>query len=155
MKVLYQNYRQQKQSSKVMSSYIAQAAAKGATEEELDILCQAYLLEQKYRLSVNPTVTESRPATSRIHEIAVFDTRSDAEKVYRHMLEMVDRYGMINVNDYYELCGLEDKTAYEFNYYGWSKDTVSNMSIVRIGSNYMIDVPRAVHFFQMKGENHA
>lgn len=155
MKVLYQNYRQQKQSSKVMSSYIAQAAAKGATEEELDILCQAYLLEQKYRLSVNPTVTESRPAICRIHEIAVFDTRSDAEKVYRHMLEMVDRYGMINVNDYYELCGLEDKTAYEFNYYGWSKDTVSNMSIVRIGSNYMIDVPRAVHFFQMKGENHA
>lgn len=155
MKVLYQNYRQQKQSSKVMSSYIAQAAAKGATEEELDILCQAYLLEQKYRLSVNPTVTESRPAICRIHEIAVFDTRSDAEKVYRHMLEMVDRYGMINVNDYYELCGLEDKTAYEFNYYGWSKDTVSNMSIVRIGSNYMINVPRAVHFFQMKGENHA
>lgn len=155
MKVLYQNYRQQKQSSKVMSSYIAQAAAKGATEEELDILCQAYLLEQKYRLSVNPTVTESRPAICRIHEIAVFDTRSDAEKVYRHMLEMVDRYGMINVNDYYELCGLEDKTAYEFNYYGWSKDTVSNMSIVHIGSNYMIDVPRAVHFFQMKGENHA
>lgn len=155
MKVLYQNYRQQKQSSKVMSSYIAQAAAKGATEEELDILCQAYLLEQKYRLSVNPTVTESRPAICRIHEIAVFDTRSDAEKVYRHMLEMVDRYGMINVNDYYELCGLEDKTANEFNYYGWSKDTVSNMSIVRIGSNYMIDVPRAVHFFQMKGENHA
>ena len=155
MKVSYQNYRQQKQSSKVMRSYIVQAAAKGATEEELDILCQAYLLEQKYRLSVNPTVTESRPAICRIHEIAVFDTRSDAEKVYSQMLEMVDQYGMITVNDYYELCGLGDKTAYEFNYYGWSKDTVSNMSIVRIGSNYMIDVPRAVHFFQMKGENHA
>lgn len=45
MKVSYQNYRQQKQSSKVMRSYIVQAAAKGATEEELDILCQAYLLE--------------------------------------------------------------------------------------------------------------
>lgn len=48
MKVSYQNYRQQKQSSKVMRSYIVQAAAKGATEEELNILCQAYLLEQKY-----------------------------------------------------------------------------------------------------------
>ena len=155
MKVSYQNYRQQKQSSKVMSSYIVQAATKGATEEELDILCQAYLLEQKYRLSVNPTVTESRPAICRIHEIAVFDARSDAEKVYSQMLEMVDQYGMITVNDYYELCGFGDKIAYEFNYYGWSKDTVSNMSIVRIGSNYMIDVPRAVHFFQMKGENHA
>ena len=155
MKVSYQNYRQQKQSSKVMSSYIVQAATGGATEEELDILCQAYMLEQKYRLSVNQTVTESRPALCRIHEIAVFDTRSDAEKVYSQMLEMVDRYGMISVNDYYELCGLEDKTAYEFNYYGWSKDTVSDMNIVRIGSNYIIDVPRAVHFFQMKGENHA
>lgn len=86
MKVSYQNYRQQKQSSKVMRTYIVQAATKGATEEELDILCQAYLLEQKYG----------------------------------------------------------------FNYYGWSKDTVSDMSIVRIGSDYMIDVPRAVHFFQMR-----
>lgn len=55
MKVSYQNYRQQKQSSKVMRSYIVQAAAKGATEEELDILCQAYLLEQKYGLAVNST----------------------------------------------------------------------------------------------------
>lgn len=155
MKVSYQNYRQLKQSSKVMSSYIAQAATKGATEEELDILCQAYLLEQKYRLSVNPTVTESRPAICRLHEIAVFNTRSDAENVYSQMVEMVDRYGMINVNDYYKLCGLEDQTAYEFNYYGWSKDTVSDMSIVRIDSKYMIDVPCAVHFFQMKGESHA
>lgn len=55
MKVSYQNYRQQKQSSKVMRSYIVQAAAKGATEEELNILCQAYLLEQKYGLAVNST----------------------------------------------------------------------------------------------------
>ena len=77
MKVSYQNYRQQKQSSKVMRSYIVQAAAKGATEEELDILCQAYLLEQKYG------------------------------------------------------------------------------SVVRIGPNYVIDVPRIVQCFQMKGENHA
>lgn len=51
MKVSYQNYRQQKQSSKVMRTYIVQAATKGATEEELDILCQAYLLEQKYGLA--------------------------------------------------------------------------------------------------------
>lgn len=60
MKVSYQNYRQQKQSSKVMRSYIVQAAAKGATE-----------------------------------------------------------------------------------------------SVVRIGPNYVIDVPRIVQCFQMKGENHA
>ena len=70
MKVSYQNYRQQKQSSKVMRSYIVQAAAKGATEEELDILCQAYLLEQKYGLAVNST-TECRPPVRRIYDIAV------------------------------------------------------------------------------------
>lgn len=81
MKVSYQNYRQQKQSSKVMRSYIVQAAAKGATEEELDILCQAYLLEQKYGLAVNST-TERRPPVRRIYDIAVFATRVDAEKVY-------------------------------------------------------------------------
>ena len=38
MKVSYQNYRQQKQSSKVMRSYIVQAATKGTTEEEINIL---------------------------------------------------------------------------------------------------------------------
>lgn len=85
MKVSYQNYRQQKQSSKVMRSYIVQAAAKGATEEELNILCQAY----------------------------------------------------------------------ELRNYGWTKDAVLNMSVVRIGPNYVIDVPRIVQCFQMKGENHA
>lgn len=81
MKVSYQNYRQQKQSSKVMRSYI--------------------------------------------------------------------------VNDYYELCGLEDKDSYELRNYGWTKDAVLNMSVVRIGPNYVIDVPRIVQCFQMKGENHA
>lgn len=110
MKVSYQNYRQQKQSSKVMRSYIVQAAAKGATEEELDILCQAYLLEQKYGLAVNST-TERRPPVRRIYDIAVFATRVD--------------------------------------------DAVLNMSVVRIGPNYVIDVPRIVQCFQMKGENHA
>lgn len=116
MKVSYQNYRQQKQSSKVMRSYIVQAAAKGATEEELDILCQAYLLEQKYGLAVNST-TERRPPVRRIYD--------------------------------------EDKDSYELRNYGWAKDAVLNMSVVRIGPNYVIDVPRIVQCFQMKGENHA
>lgn len=138
MKVSYQNYRQQKQSSKVMRSYIVQAAAKGATEEELDILCQAYLLEQKYGLAVNST-TERRPPVRRIYDIAVFATQ----------------YGAVSVNDYYELCGLEDKDSYELRNYGWTKDAVLNMSVVRIGPNYVIDVPRIVQCFQMKGENHA
>ena len=83
MKVSYQNYRQQKQSSKVMRSYIA------------------YLLEQKYGLAVNST-TERRPPVRRIYD-----------------------------------------------------DAVLNMSVVRIGPNYVIDVPRIVQCFQMKGENHA
>lgn len=156
MKVSYQNYRQQKQSSKVMRSYIVQAAAKGATEEELDILCQAYLLEQKYGLAVNST-TERRPPVRHIYDndIAVFATLDDAEKVYSQMLELSDLYGMVRVNDYYELCGLEDKNSCELRDYGWTKEAVLNMSVVRVGPNYAIDVPRTVQCLQMKGENHA
>lgn len=146
MKVSYQNYRQQKQSSKVMRSYIVQAAAKGATEEELDILCQAYLLEQKYGLAVNST-TERRPPVRHIYDIAVFATLDDAEKVYSQMLELSDRYGMVGVNDYYELCGLEDKNSCELRDYGWTKEAVLNMSVVRVGPNYAIDVPRTVQCF--------
>ena len=137
-----------------MRYYIVQAAAKGATEEELDILCQAYLLEQKYGLAVNST-TERRPPVRRIYDIAFFATRVDAEKVYSQMLELSTQYGAVSVNDYYELCGLEDKDSYELRNYGWTKDAVLNMSVVRIGPNYVIDVPRIVQCFQMKGENHA
>ena len=112
MKVSYQNYRQQKQSSKVMRSYIVQAAAKGATEEELDILCQAYLLEQKYGLAVNST-TERRPPVRHIHDIAVFATLDDAEKVYSQMLELSDLYGMVRIDGKYYLCGFEYKNLCE------------------------------------------
>lgn len=87
--------------------------------------------------------------------IAVFATRVDAEKVYSQMLELSTQYGAVSVNDYYELCGLEDKDSYELRNYGWTKDAVLNMSVVRIGPNYVIDVPRIVQCFQMKGENHA
>lgn len=44
------------------------------------------------------------------------------------------QYGAVSVNDYYELCGLEDKDSYELRNYGWTKDAVLNMSVVRIGS---------------------
>lgn len=160
MKVSYQNHSsvncQQKQEPKGIRSYIIQAAARGATEEELDILCQAYLLEQKYRLAVNSMI-EYRPPVRRIYDVAVFDNRVEAEKVYRQMLEFSTQYGAVSVNDYYELCGLEDKIliSYELKNYGWTKDAVLNMSVVQIGTNYMIDVPRTVQCFLMKGENHA
>ena len=69
--------------------------------------------------------------------------------------EKINIIGFDSVNDYYELCGLEDKDSYELRNYGWTKDAVLNMSVVRIGPNYVIDVPRIVQCFQMKGENHA
>lgn len=154
MKVSYQNYRQQKQSSKVMRSYIVQAAAKGATEEELDILCQAYLLEQKYGLAVNST-TERRPPVRRIYDIAVLPLVLMQRRFIAKCSNFPLNMGAVSVNDYYELCGLEDKDSYELRNYGWTKDAVLNMSVVRIGPNYVIDVPRIVQCFQMKGENHA
>lgn len=93
MKVSYQNYRQQKQSSKVMRSYIVQAAAKGATEEELDILCQAYLLEQKYGLAVNST-TERRPPVRRIYDmgncITLEDTNGNRKLLKKRYEQKID-----------------------------------------------------------------
>ena len=132
---------------------IRRAVVNGITKEELAVICEAYAIEQKYGLdSVRKNEKVSYQNYSgdkldrwrlRLHDTAVFDTREEAERVLKQMHDLAYEYGAVMVNDYYELCGLEDKTSFIHIPYGWPKNDVLNMGVVRCYSGYMIDVPCA------------
>lgn len=124
---------------------IVEAEAKGVTEKELNILFQAYLIEQKYGLIPNreKVVKDYRPYGICLHDTAVFGTREEAETVYSQMVAITTRYGVLKVEDYYDLCGLTDVDWLKHIGFGWSEKAVSDMSIVRAHHGYMIDIPMA------------
>ena len=168
-----------------MGERILEAEAKGVTEKELSILCQAYLIELKYGLIPNRTklkdldtsklhyvkipenqfvidfdipgkdgeksfelnlekvVKDYRPYGIRLHDTAVFVTREEAETVYSQMVAIATRYGVLKVEDYYDLCGLIDVDGPKHIGFGWSKHTVLNMNIVKAPHGYVIDIPIA------------
>lgn len=76
-------------------------------------------------------------------EPCLFATYSDAEKVYTYLLQFAKTYGMVTVDDYYELSSYEDKMSYITNKYGWDAETVMDMKIVKTKYGYKIDIPPA------------
>lgn len=76
-------------------------------------------------------------------EPCLFPTYNDAKKVYKYLLQLAKAYGMVTVNDYYELSSYEDKMSYENNEYGWNAETVMDMEIVKTNYGYKIDIPPA------------
>lgn len=76
-------------------------------------------------------------------EPCLFQTYNDAEKVYMEMFKCAKVYGIVTVNDYYELSDYEDKTIYVNNEYGWNAETVMSMEIVKTNYGYKIDIPPA------------
>lgn len=70
----------------------------------------------------------------------IFDTRGDAEVVLDSMFEVLDRYKVVTIADYYDLCG--ERCPHTANRYGWTD--LSNASVVRIRDGYTIRLPRAL-----------
>ena len=69
----------------------------------------------------------------------VFDTRGEALEVLRAMDDIIDRYGMVTVADYYELSGIQ--SAYTDNKYGWKNINNADTLSVR-GGGFTIRMPR-------------
>ena len=70
-----------------------------------------------------------------------FDNRGDAELVLNALDDCIDQYGMATVAEAYDLAGITN-TSYMANKYGWT--SLSSAQIVRDGSKYYIDFPKAM-----------
>ncbi len=89
--------------------------------------------------------SRARPVAART--TAMFNTddvsfaeKGDAEFVLDRMFEMLERYGVVRVTDFYDLAGVSvDYTATK---YGWS--SLRNAKVMRTRDGYIIDLPRAM-----------
>ena len=71
----------------------------------------------------------------------VFNTRGEAESAKRQMQDIVARYGIVTVNDLYEMT--PNLTApYTSQKYGWMD--VSGVEVKRVRDGYILELPRAV-----------
>lgn len=70
----------------------------------------------------------------------IFDTRGDAQEVMDCMFDILEKYQMITIADYYELAGAD--SVYTDRNYGWYD--LSTMAIMRDRDGYKIRLPKAV-----------
>lgn len=88
-----------------------------------------------YRGSEN---TMSRSAAD--YDDIVFTTRGEAEAARQQMHDIVARYGIVTVNDLYEMTPLT--APFTAQKYGWMD--VSSAEVVRVRDGYILKLPRAV-----------
>lgn len=70
----------------------------------------------------------------------ILSSRAEAEKVLTSMDDLIDKYGLISVADYYDL--VDVSSQYTDNHYGW--DDIRSARVVRVSNGYMIKLPKAV-----------
>lgn len=91
----------------------------------------------RYRDFCNKT---RHPSCYAVEEI-IFDTEAEAEKILEQLRELIDQYGCVCVQDFYDLCGLPDKYRREGKW-GWTN--LSNVYILKHKDGWIIDMPKIV-----------
>lgn len=84
----------------------------------------------------SPRIVTSRQA-SPVFDDLYFESREDATQVIRGLMELVYKYGVTTVGDYYTLAGLTaTRTAEQ---YGWS--ALDRVRVLSTADGYVIDLP--------------
>ena len=68
----------------------------------------------------------------------VIPSRREADEVLEKMDEIIDRYDIVSVSDYYDLVG--ETGNYTDNKYGWS--SLRTAEVVRVRDGYIIKLPK-------------
>lgn len=74
------------------------------------------------------------------YEDIIFDTRGDAESVLDSMFELLDKYEVVSVGDFYDLAGISGN--YIDNKFGWT--SLRNADVRRTRDGFAIELPRVV-----------
>ena len=67
-----------------------------------------------------------------------FETRGDAESVLSSMYDVIDRYNVVSVGDFYDLANIQTSN-YNLNNYGWTN--LNGARVVSTGNGYVIRFP--------------
>lgn len=98
---------------------------------------------RNYSSYANPNPGFRRPETRTTYSYdeLIFATKGEAEMVLNEMDEIIAKYGLVKVADYYDLAGTAG--TYTDNNYGWMD--IRSARVVRLpNGEYTIQLPRAV-----------
>ena len=71
----------------------------------------------------------------------MLDTRVEAEEVLEAMTDILERYEVVSVFDYFDICGVDGE--FTDNKYGWTdEEQLVKAPIRRTRSGYFLDLPR-------------
>ena len=73
------------------------------------------------------------------YDNVVFQTRGDAEAVKVSMEELLDQYGMVSVNDFYELAEIP-VSNYTLTNYGWT--SLRNTQVIACRDGFILKLPK-------------
>ena len=85
-------------------------------------------------------VVRANPHTRYSYSEIIFDSRADAREVLDCMGDILDRFKMVSVADFYELAHAEECETYTDRKYGWFD--ISTAEIVRDRDGYRIILPK-------------
>lgn len=71
-------------------------------------------------------------------EEVVISTRAEADQVLSSMLEVLEKYNVISVADFYDLVGITG--THTDNKWGW--EDLRGVGIVRVRDGYLLDLPK-------------
>lgn len=95
---------------------------------------------RSYYNSNNKPVERVRTANPYKYNDVIFETRGEAEEVLSKMDEMVERYQLVSVADFYDMAGLSSE--FTDNKYGWTN--IRNAEAVRVRDGWVIKLPKAM-----------
>lgn len=93
-----------------------------------------------YRKFYEDDRRESRSDRRRRYDYneVIFDSRRDAEEVLSSMDDLLDRYKVVSVMDFYDLA--DQDSVYTDRYYGWTN--LHTAEVVRVRDGYAIKLPK-------------
>lgn len=93
-------------------------------------------------ISRSPSQAERRTNVRDRHGVMdiIFDTRGDALEVKDCLLEIIDKYKMVSIADYYDLAKVGDQSNYTDRNYGWFE--LDDIQVTRDRDGYRLRLPR-------------
>lgn len=93
-----------------------------------------------FRGDDRPSRRTASPRERYSYNDIIFETRGDANEVLDIMMEVLDKYKVISIADYYELSNANVQEQYTDRSYGWFE--LDDAHIIRDRDGYRISLPR-------------
>lgn len=90
--------------------------------------------------NIGREIVRGTPRNRYGYKDVIFDSRGDAREVLDCMYDILDRFKMVSVADYYEVSHAEEHETYTDHKYGWTD--LSQAEIVRDRDGYRIALPK-------------